>query len=82
VVVTNCVLIGNIDYAELNAPPMINYGAVYPLAILVFVITIIYSIIQPLILIFGAVYFGMAYLVYKYKLMFGKSPSRYPALPL
>ncbi|QRW20616.1 membrane protein [Rhizoctonia solani] len=58
------------DYAELNAPPMINYGVVYPLAILVFVITIIYSIIQPLILIFGAVYFGMAYLVYKYKLMF------------
>ncbi|CAE6509739.1 unnamed protein product, partial [Rhizoctonia solani] len=58
------------DYAELNAPPMINYGVVYPLAILVFVITIIYSIIQPLILIFGALYFGMAYLVYKYKLMF------------
>lgn len=51
---------------------MINYGAVYPLAILVFVITTIYSIIQPLILIFGAVYFGMAYLVYKYKLMFGE----------
>ncbi|KAL5634220.1 hypothetical protein ACGC1H_006142 [Rhizoctonia solani] len=58
------------DYAELNAPPMINYGVVYPLAILVFVITIIYSIIQPLILLFGAMYFGMAYLVYKYKLMF------------
>ncbi|KAG8742156.1 hypothetical protein FRC10_001964 [Ceratobasidium sp. 414] len=58
------------DYAELNAPPMINYGVVYPLAILVFVVTTIYSIIQPLILIFGAVYFGVAYLVYKYKLMF------------
>ncbi|KAG9089987.1 hypothetical protein FS749_000909 [Ceratobasidium sp. UAMH 11750] len=58
------------DYAELNAPPMINYGVVYPLAILVFVVTIIYSIIQPLILLFGAVYFGVAYLVYKYKLMF------------
>ncbi|KAH7338447.1 DUF221-domain-containing protein [Rhizoctonia solani] len=58
------------DYAELNAPPMINYGVVYPLAILVFVITIIYSIIQPLILLFGAMYFGMAYMVYKYKLMF------------
>ncbi|CAE7079715.1 unnamed protein product [Rhizoctonia solani] len=64
------------DYAELNAPPMINYGVVYPLAILVFVITIIYSIIQPLILIFGAMYFGMAYLVYKYKLMFGKHLTR------
>ncbi|KAF8496414.1 hypothetical protein F5888DRAFT_1794643 [Russula emetica] len=55
---------------ELNAPPVINYGAVYPQAILIFVITLIYSIAQPLILIFGAVYFGVAYLVYKYKLLF------------
>ncbi|KAG8904236.1 hypothetical protein FRB99_002056 [Tulasnella sp. 403] len=58
------------DYAELNAPPMVNYGTVYPQAILVFVITILYSVIQPLILIFGAVYFGVAYVVYKYKLLF------------
>jgi len=58
------------DFAELNAPPMINYGVVYPQAILVFVITLLYSVIQPLILIFGAVYFGMAYVVYKYKLLF------------
>ncbi|EMD32395.1 hypothetical protein CERSUDRAFT_108829 [Gelatoporia subvermispora B] len=58
------------DYAELNAPPMINYGAVYPQSILIFVITLLYSVIQPLILIFGAVYFGVAYLVYKYKLLF------------
>ncbi|KAG9019505.1 hypothetical protein FRB90_001166 [Tulasnella sp. 427] len=58
------------DFAELNAPPMVNYGAVYPQAILVFVITLLYSVIQPLILIFGAVYFGVAYVVYKYKLLF------------
>ncbi|OCH92402.1 DUF221-domain-containing protein [Obba rivulosa] len=58
------------DYAELNAPPMINYGVVYPQSILIFVITLLYSVIQPLILIFGAVYFGVAYLVYKYKLLF------------
>ncbi|KAI0276258.1 hypothetical protein BGY98DRAFT_986594 [Russula aff. rugulosa BPL654] len=58
------------DFAELNAPPVINYGAVYPQAILIFVITLLYSIAQPLILIFGAVYFGVAYLVYKYKLLF------------
>ena len=51
---------------------MINYGVVYPQAILVFVITLLYSVIQPLILIFGAVYFGMAYVVYKYKLLFGE----------
>ncbi|TFK94670.1 DUF221-domain-containing protein [Polyporus arcularius HHB13444] len=58
------------DFAELNAPPMINYGVVYPQAILVFVITLLYSVIQPLILVFGAIYFGVAYVVYKYKLLF------------
>ena len=62
----------HIDFAELNAPHMINYGIVYPQAILVFVITLLYSVIQPLILVFGAVYFGVAYVVYKYKLLFGK----------
>ena len=50
---------------------MINYGVVYPQAILIFVITLLYSVIQPLILVFGAIYFGMAYIVYKYKLLFG-----------
>lgn len=62
-----------IDYAEVNAPPMINYGTVYPQSILIFVITLLYSIIQPLILFFGAAYFGIAYVVYKYKLLFGMS---------
>lgn len=61
------------DFAELNAPPMINYGVVYPQAILIFVITLLYSVVQPLIVIFGAIYFGMAYMVYKYKLLFGES---------
>ncbi|KAH8109916.1 DUF221-domain-containing protein [Phellopilus nigrolimitatus] len=58
------------DFAELNAPPMINYGVVYPQAILIFVVTMLYSVIQPTILIFGALYFGIGYLVYKYKLLF------------
>lgn len=52
---------------------MINYGIVYPQAILIFVITILYSVVQPLIVIFGAMYFGIAYIVYKYKLLFGES---------
>ena len=60
-----------IDFAELNAPPMINYGVVYPQAILMFVITMLYSVVQPLIVIFGAIYFGVGYVVYKYKLLFG-----------
>lgn len=71
-------LCGITDFAELNAPPMVNYGAVYPQSILIFVITLIYSIIQPLILVFGAVYFGIAYVVYKYKLLFGRHLSSIP----
>lgn len=51
---------------------MINYGVVYPQAILVFVMTLLYSVVHPLILIFGAIYFGVGYVVYKYKLLFGK----------
>ncbi|KAF6743962.1 hypothetical protein DFP72DRAFT_931006, partial [Ephemerocybe angulata] len=58
------------DFAELNAPPMINYGVVYPQAILMFVITLLYSVWHPPIVIFGAIYFGVGYVVYKYKLLF------------
>lgn len=54
---------------------MINYGVVFPQAILIFVITLLYSVIQPLILVFGAIYFGVAYVVYKYKLLFGMCSS-------
>lgn len=70
----SCIYSSLTDYAELNAPPMINYGVVYPQAILMFVITMLYSVVQPLIVIFGAIYFGVAYVVYKYKLLFGQYP--------
>lgn len=70
-----------IDFAELNAPPMINYGVVYPQAILMFVITMLYSVQQPLIVIFGAIYFGAAYVVYKYKLLFGTHTQLPPPNP-
>jgi hypothetical protein len=49
-----------VDYAEANAPPMLNYGWVYPQALLVFTITLVYSVVSPLILVFGAIYFGNA----------------------
>ena len=61
-----------LDFAELNAPPLINYGVVYPQAILIFVVTLLYSVTQPLIVVFGALYFGIGYVVYKYKLLFGE----------
>lgn len=72
----------SLDYAELNAPPMINYGIVYPQAILMFVITMLYSVVQPLILIFGAIYFGVGYMVYKYKLLFGASDYYFAKLKI
>ncbi|KAL8280604.1 hypothetical protein RQP46_006927 [Phenoliferia psychrophenolica] len=58
------------DHAELNAPPMLNLGTVYPQALLIFTLGLTYSVISPLILPFATLYFGMAYLVYKYKLLF------------
>jgi hypothetical protein len=54
------VLVLIIDHAEANAPPMLNYGWVYPQALLIFTITLVYSVVSPLILVFGAGYFGVA----------------------
>lgn len=58
------------EHAELNAPPQLYTGSVYPAALIVFTLCIVYSIVSPLITIFGALYFGLAYLIYKYKLLF------------
>ncbi|KAF9580661.1 hypothetical protein BGW38_002601 [Lunasporangiospora selenospora] len=58
------------DYAEARAPPELKYGVVYSNTTLMFVIILIYSCIKPLILVFGVIYFGMAYLVYKYQLLY------------
>ncbi|KAM0790961.1 hypothetical protein ACM66B_004266 [Microbotryomycetes sp. NB124-2] len=58
------------DHAELNRPSMVNLGTVYPQALLMFTIGMTYSIISPLVLPFTTLYFGIAYLVYKYKFLF------------
>lgn len=58
------------EFAELNAPPQLYAGSVYPNALIVFTLCIVYSIVSPLITVFGALYFGLAYVVYKYKLLF------------
>ena len=47
------------DFAEIYAPPSLNYGTVYPQAILVFTICLCYSVVSPLILVFGSIYFGV-----------------------
>ncbi|GAA6030870.1 hypothetical protein JCM8097_008916 [Rhodosporidiobolus ruineniae] len=58
------------EHAELNAPTQINLGIVYPQALLIWTLGMTYSIITPIILPFAAIYFGLAYLVYKYRLLF------------
>ncbi|PWN88656.1 DUF221-domain-containing protein [Acaromyces ingoldii] len=58
------------EHAELNAPPQLYAGSVYPAALIVFTLCIVYSIVSPLITVFGAIYFGLAYVVYKHKLLF------------
>lgn len=48
-----------VEMVELYAPPSVNYGMIYPPAILVFIFTLTDSVISPLILIFGAIYFAV-----------------------
>lgn len=58
---------------------ILNLGTIYPQALLAFNICITYSVIAPIILIFGTAYFGIGYLVYKYKILNGESEVKlYP----
>ncbi|PWN32345.1 uncharacterized protein FA14DRAFT_182255 [Meira miltonrushii] len=59
------------QHAELNAPPQLYTGSVYPTALIVFTLGVLYSIVTPLIAVFAMIYFALAYLVHKYKLLFG-----------
>ncbi|KDN52828.1 DUF221-domain-containing protein [Tilletiaria anomala UBC 951] len=58
------------EHAELNAPPQLYIGTVYPQALIVFTMSILYSIVSPAILCFGCLYFASCYVVYKYKILF------------
>lgn len=60
------------DYAETLAPRMFNYGWAYPSHVFLFVVLLVYSTSSPIILIFGTIYYCLAYLVYKYQLLYGK----------
>lgn len=57
------------DRAHAIQAPMMSVGTLYPQALLVFTLAVLYSIVSPLILVFGAVYFGVAYVVLKYQLL-------------
>ncbi|KAL8954542.1 MAG: hypothetical protein Q9183_007062, partial [Haloplaca sp. 2 TL-2023] len=59
-------------YAELVQPPVFSYGFYLPQTLLIFVICIVYSVLQSswLILFFGLVYFLIGSFVYKYQLLY------------
>lgn len=60
------------EYAENRAPWAFNYGIGYPAPLLVFAIVFEYSLICPLVLLFGTMYFCITYVVYKYQFLYGK----------
>ncbi|KAI8608083.1 hypothetical protein BC830DRAFT_39856 [Chytriomyces sp. MP71] len=56
---------------EMNlATSYLNFGILYPIHILIFIIGLVYSVVAPIILIPTAVYFGVGYLVYRNQLLF------------
>ncbi|KAJ3102968.1 CSC1-like protein erd4 [Phlyctochytrium bullatum] len=48
----------------------LNFGILYPAHLLVFIIVLCYSVIAPLILIPGTIYFAVGFLVYKNQLLY------------
>ncbi|KAJ1549463.1 hypothetical protein HK096_011528 [Nowakowskiella sp. JEL0078] len=48
----------------------LDYGVLFPTHLVVFVVVLSYSVIAPLILIPGAIYFGVGWIVYRNQLLF------------
>lgn len=57
------------DRAHAIQPPTMSVSTLYPQALLIFTLSLIYSIVAPLIVVFGAMYFAVAYVVLKYQLL-------------
>ena len=60
------------DFSSMNAPPLFSYGYYLPTAILIFILCLVYSILQKgvLVLLAGLTYFVLSYLTYKYQLLY------------
>ncbi|KAI0230328.1 hypothetical protein L0F63_001217 [Massospora cicadina] len=58
------------DFAELLAPVFTDYGWLYGQPLLVFVTVMTYSVISPVILLVGTLYFAIGYYVTKYCLLY------------
>eukprot|EP00903_Cladosiphon_okamuranus_P018683 g17196.t2 len=56
-------------------PAELLYGWVYPTLLLVLVVCFVYAVISPFIMPAGALFFGLAYLVYKYQALYVYVPK-------
>ncbi|CAG8475724.1 4639_t:CDS:10 [Diversispora eburnea] len=55
---------------EYSRPPDFDYAVYYNIHLFFFTIGILYCVIAPVILLFCAAYFALAYLIYRYQLMY------------
>ncbi|KAL2757313.1 hypothetical protein ACRALDRAFT_1028350 [Sodiomyces alcalophilus JCM 7366] len=60
------------DFARLAVPPTFSYGFYLPTALLVFILCLVYSVLELgyLVLTVGLVYFVLGYFTYKYQLLY------------
>ncbi|RDA85669.1 hypothetical protein CP532_4651 [Ophiocordyceps camponoti-leonardi (nom. inval.)] len=60
------------DFAELQKPPVFQYGFYLPTALLVFNLCVIYSVLMWgfAILVFGTIYFILGHLTFKYMVLY------------
>jgi len=56
--------------------PEIKYYLVYPGILMMFCLTLTYSVIAPITLLWGVIYFGASYWVFKYMLLYVYKPTR------
>lgn len=61
-----------LDYAELVQPPVFSYGFFLPQTILIFIICMVYSVLQDSwqVLLIGLAYFMIGHFVHKYQLLY------------
>lgn len=61
-----------VDYAELVQPPVFSYGFFLPQTILIFIICLVYSVLQDSwqVLLVGLAYFMIGHFVHKYQLLY------------
>lgn len=58
------------EHAEAHGTPLFKAGTIYPQALIIATLGMLYSIVKPLVTLFATLYFCIGYIVFKYKLLF------------